>query len=136
MIDLTQQRQVFETYIDANFSLVPTVFENTKHQAEDGPHIAIEDSMISSTRLEMQSSKSLVVGEFTIEIYTNTGEGTKLAREIASELIQLVEDYSGSLMFSEPVFLSVGKVEGAKLYQHSLNVPYQYVYGQDDTNAC
>lgn len=135
MIDYTDFREKIENYLKDNFSTVNIVFENTIPVA--GEKIILSETDSSSELVEMGSNNRVVYGNLIIDIDTKYGIGTDKARSIASEISELL--YSGCITgvtFKEPEFSSVGRLEGADLYRHNLVVPYTYVYGTDEINAC
>jgi hypothetical protein len=132
MLDYTTVRATVEKYIGDNFTTVKVLFENTYLESVDEEHIAINEDDTESTSLEMNSSVRQVDSSLFIDIYTKRGIGTEKAREIASELVTLLEAMDSGINFREPIFSSDGAVDGAKLYKHVLIYPYTYIYGQAD----
>lgn len=132
MIDYTTVRATIEQYLGDNFSTVAVVFENTSLENKDEEHISISEDDVETALLGMTDDQRLVNAVISIEIFTKRGIGTEKAREIASELITLIEANDSGIAFGVPIFSSVGAVDGAELYQHVLSYPYSYVYGQAD----
>jgi len=135
MIDYTVFRATIEKYLHDNFTTVTIVFENTVPPV--GERIMISEIDSSSEPVEMGSNLRIVNGNMVIDIDTEYGKGTNKAKQIASRLSTLlVSEAIPGVMFSEPEFSSVGRLEGADLYRHNIVFPYQYLYGGSDTNAC
>ncbi len=134
MIDYTTVRETVEVYLNANFSTLPIRFENTLLEANNSGYVDIIDTDITSSTMDMSVGETkLVEGLLSINIFTQAGSGTELAREAASSLVGLLDDMNVSIEFKSATFMSIGLVEPEKhLYQHNLSVPYSYIYGQDD----
>jgi len=135
MIDYTAVREEIESYIQDNFTTVPVVFENTDLKSKDTTHITVYDEDVTSDNLGMGEPGSLITGLIVISVFTKMGIGTELGRTIASELATLIEAYTGSIDFQSIILTSPGVGEGSYFYRHNLNIPYQYIYGQQ-VSAC
>lgn len=132
MIDYTAVRREIEVYLNSEFETVPIVFENTDLSSRSIPHVSLVDTDISSNRTGFNEDSYIVTGRLTFNIFSQKGVGTEGARDIASEIITLLEDFNGNIVFQEFIFQSVGLVDEGHLYRHILSVPYSYVYGQND----
>jgi len=137
MIDYTAPRRAFEMHIDTNFAMVPVVFENTKpNQNLSGGFIDFTDLGGSADLMEMGGDVSSVKGSIVIRIYTPLGSGTQQGRQIATALDALLKGQNLSgLELGVPVFESFGQVEGADWFQQNLTFPYQYFYGQVESDC-
>lgn len=136
MIDYTYVRRTIENYLGDNFTTLPIVFENTTLEEEDAEHITLIDTDVASESMGMGDPAKLINGLVTIMIYTQIGSGTDTARAVASEILEMLNDIGEPIAFTESLFNSIGLVEDQSLYQHNLSIPYSYIYGQDDSNAC
>jgi hypothetical protein len=132
MIDYTAIREAIETIIGTGFTTIPVVFENTRKNPLNSPHVAVTIDDTSSDPIEMGTVKSQVTGICTVQIYTALGLGTNLARTYASSITTLLNNSGENIFFGVPELRSVGPVEGLHLYQHNLTVTYSYIYGQND----
>lgn len=139
MIDYTAPRRALEMYVDTYFSLVPVAFENLSLDESvdisDG-YIDFTDLGGSNVKMDISGDESQVKGLIVIRIYTPLGVGTQAGRQIASALDALLKgkELSG-LHLGEPVFESFGQVEGADFHQQNLTFPYQFFYGQVESDC-
>ncbi len=131
LIDFTSVRTVTETYLDVNFTTVPTKFENVG-LLEDAPEfIALRDKSGQAETLALGEIQSLTQGVMLIDIYTARGLGTQRSRTIATELAALLSNQTVSFIsFAGAELHTVGEIEG--YFQQVLQIPYQYVYGGSD----
>lgn len=139
MIDFTAPRRALEVYLNTNFTTVPVKFENVNIDNSvdlTGGFIAMHDTGTDSLGTGLQETVALVKGMIVIQIFTALGSGTQTSRSIASELETLLagEDLSG-LQLGEPVLESFGQVDGADFFQQNLTFPYQFFYGQVESDC-
>jgi len=129
MLDYTEVRRSIETLLDTELTSLTVIFENTKLSDTKQAHVTLTDADVKSEKLSMTENVYKVTGILTFHIFTESGTGTELARETASEIISLLE--ASDIAFKEFTFSSVGKTEENYLYHHKLSAPYDYVYGQN-----
>lgn len=124
-------------HLDSNFSMVPVVFENTRVQQDrTGGFIDLTDIGMSNRIMGLGEDVSSVEGSIVIRIYTPLGSGTQLGRQIATALDTLLKGKNLSgLELGVPVFESFGQVPEADLFQQNLTFPYQYFYGQIESDC-
>ena len=132
MIDYTAPRRALEMYVDANFNMVPVLFENIKPNRDlDGGYIDFTDIGTTTENLGMGEDVYSVRGQIIIRIFTPLGSGTQKGRQIATALDTLLtgQDLSG-LKLEVPLFESFGEQPGVDWFQQNLTFNYQYFYGQ------
>ncbi len=139
MIDYTEPRRALEMYVNTNFSAVPVIFENVAVDESvdlSGGFIDFTDLGGSNVKMDISGDESQVKGNIVIRIYTPLGSGTQQGRQIASTLDTLLKGQTLSgLHLMEPVFESFGQVEGADFFQQNLTFPYQFFYGQTESDC-
>jgi hypothetical protein len=133
MKDYTVVRRVIEKLIDDYYTgSLTLVFENTFMSATNEEHITIVDEGdVYVEPMEIGGNISRNQGIVTLGIFTEIGQGTEKARQIASDLDVLFETAADDIAFGEREFKAVGMTAGSPFYQHNLLVPYQYFYGQE-----
>ena len=131
MIDHTEIRRLIENKISGSSLTLPVEFENTLISPDDVAHIGVVLTDVHSQPACMGNSR-MVNGMVVIEIYTKLGTGTKLARETASFLCDLLkgeDSVEGVIFEGGGELISMGASEGSSLYQHNLMIPYIFQYG-------
>lgn len=133
MLDYTEVRRIFESYLKTYFTTCKIKFENVPlDTSELLEWIAIFDKPISAESTGMQETTALTTGVLIIQIFTPIDTGTERSREIAEILATLLGDENLS-----GISLATPELHNASpdpsFFQQNLIVPYSLVMGQTET---
>lgn len=135
MLDFSDLRSKLEVHIQNDLPTTDIVFENTDINQEYESHVDMEIDDTESFPIDMSGAVYKMTGILRFYILTKQGTGSENARKIASSIVDSLKKFQETVEFviDGPVLSSVGKVDGTNLYQHNLEVTFNYFYGQAES---
>ena len=125
MKDYTALRSLVESYLAANFTEVPIIFENCKIAADLKEFVMVEDQVVSTSPIAIGFPGHISQSSLAFSICTEIGVGTQRSKHLATTIVEILEAFEvEGVDFDEPTLMSEAYSSDATYFIQILQFPY------------